>query len=394
MLTPYLPYPLVSGGQIRTYNLLKNLSKKHDITLFCLIKDEKETDYLQYLQPFCKKIQVFKRTFSPWALKNIINAAITSYPFVVTRNWVKEMKPAVARELESEHYDLIHAETFYMMPNIPETSIPVILVEQTIEYLGYQSYASKNRNPLLKPLFFIDINKIKYWEKYYWRNCNCLITMSEDDKKFIQSIDPEVKNIYVVANGVDIDWFDKVQKKLPQNPTILFVGTFKWLPNIEAVDYLVNQVWPLIKRQVPQARLHIVGNSPTAKALSYQQKDASITISGSVPDIRQAYAGAHILLAPVFSGKGTRFKILEAMATGTPAIGTSIALEGFGITPGRQAIVADDAAEMASAVQKVLTNTGMRRKLSDNGKKFVSRYFDWKSISESLDSIYQKVGRR
>ena len=328
MLTPYLPYPLLSGGQIRTYNLLKNLSRKHDITLFSLIKDEKEKQYLSELEKFCAKVQVFKRTFSPWDIRNVLRAGFTLYPFLVTRNLVDSTKTAVEEEIASQKYDLIHAETFYMMPNIPKTDVPVILVEQTIEYLGYQSYASTSKLWPLKPLLYIDILKIKYWEKHYWQSCNHLITMSEDDKQFIKSIAPSVKNIDVVANGVDIQWFDRIKKQLPSDPTFLFVGTFKWLPNSEAVEFLVEKVWPLIKKKISNAKLWIVGNAPTLKVFSYEKSDPTIKVTGGIPDIRDAYAKAHILLAPVFSGKGTRYKILEAMATGTPAVATSLAVEG------------------------------------------------------------------
>ena len=394
MLTPYLPFPLVSGGQIRTYNLLKSLSKKHQITLFCLIKDDKEKQYLKELEPFCTKIKVFKRTFSPWHIRNIFRAGFTLYPFLVTRNLVDETKGEVSREIAENHYDLIHAETFYMMPNIPKTDIPVILVEQTIEYLGYQSYASKSKLWPIKPLLYLDILKIKYWEKYYWQSCNRLITMSEDDKKFIQSIAPKVKNIDVVANGVDMDWFKKIKKKLPKDPTVLFVGTFKWLPNSEAVEFLAEKVWPILKKLVPNIKLWIVGNTPTAKVFSYEKNDSSIKVTGGIPDIRDAYAGSHVLLAPVFSGKGTRYKILEAMATGTPAIGTSIALEGFGITPGKEAIVANTAADMARAVAKVISDKKVQEQLSKNGLEFVSKSYDWKSISETLNEIYQEVGQK
>jgi len=391
MLTPYLPFPLLSGGQIRSYNLIKNLSAKHDITLFALIKDEAEKKYLPELSKYCRKIEVFKRTFSPWHPKNILRAGFSLYPFLVTRNLVSGTKEAVEKEIQENHYDLIHAETFYMMPNIPKNPIPVILVEQTIEYLGYQSYADKSNRPFLKPLFAIDILKIKLWEKHYWESCNFLITMSEDDKQFIKSVAPNVKNIDVVANGVDVNWFNQTRKKLPENPTILFVGTFKWLPNSEAVDFLVNEVWPLIKIKMPLASLLIVGNSPTAKALSYQQSDPSITVTGGIPDIRDAYAKAHVLLAPVFSGKGTRYKILEAMATGTPAIGTKIALEGLDITPGKQAIVANSAQDMANSVYKVVSDVKLQKRLAEAGKEFVAKKYDWKTISQKLDGIYRQV---
>lgn len=394
MLTPYLPYPLLSGGQIRTYNLLKNLSKQHQITLFSLIKDEKEKAYLSELKKFCTNIQVFKRTNSPWHPKNILRAGFTLYPFLVTRNLVDGTKKAVEQEIANNHYDLIHAETFYMMPNIPKTEIPVILVEQTIEYLGYQSYASKSKLWPIRPLLLLDILKIKYWEKYYWQSCNHLITMSEDDMEFIKSIAPSVKNIDVVANGVDTSWFNQVQKKLPENPTILSVGTFKWLPNLEAVEFLVEKVWPLVKKSLPKAKLWIVGNAPTAKIYGYEKKDSSIKVTGGIPDIRDAYASAHILLAPVFSGKGTRYKILEAFATGTPAVATTIAVEGLGITPGKHAIVANTAKDMAESVVNLLANKKQQTELAKQGKEFVAKNYDWQNISEKLNKIYLTVGKK
>jgi len=139
MITPYLPYPLVSGGQIRTYNLLKNLAPKHQITLASFIREDAERKYLNELMPFCRKIIIFKRR-KAWSPVNIILAGITPFPFLVSIYFDISVRSKIKRELESENYDLIHAETFYVMPNIPQTKIPIFLVEQVIEYLVYQSF--------------------------------------------------------------------------------------------------------------------------------------------------------------------------------------------------------------------------------------------------------------
>src|SRR5690606_6532171 len=100
--------------------------------------------------------------------KNIFKAVFSSYPFLVIRNHVPETIGAIRAELAQEQYDLIHAETFYMMPHLPQNNIPTILVEQTIEYLGYESYAKK-AFPILRPFLNRDIRKIKQWERYYWK---------------------------------------------------------------------------------------------------------------------------------------------------------------------------------------------------------------------------------
>lgn len=392
MLTPYLPYPLLSGGQIRTYNLLKKLAKSYEVTLFALIKEDSERQYIPELEKYCAKVRVFKRSQKPFTLRNILKTAFSSYPFLVMRNHVPETIKAVEEELGSEHYDLIHAETFYMMPHIPATTTPTILVEQTIEHLGYESYAKRVRWPFLKPFLSFDIAKIKHWEKLYWNNCTKLIVMSEGDKAYISQFVDNPKKIEVVSNGVDTDWFAQKKKHLPEHPTILSVGTFKWLPNVEAVTFLVEQVWPLIKAQIPQAKLWIVGNAPTKEVFNYQKKDSSITVTGGIPDIRDAFNGAHILVAPVFSGKGTRYKILEAMASETPIVASEIAVEGLGVEDGVHVLTSNTAAGIASSVVKLLKNSGLRERLAKHGRKFVHDHYDWKHISEKLDMIYQELG--
>jgi glycosyltransferase involved in cell wall biosynthesis len=393
MLTPYLPYPLLSGGQIRTYNLLKKLAHKHEITLFALIKNEAEKQHIAELEKYCTKVRVFKRSEKPFTVKNVLKAIFSSYPFLVARNHVPETISAIKAELSQEKYDLIHAETFYMMPHLPENNIPTILAEQTIEYLGYESYAKK-AHPILRPFLKIDIQKIKRWEKHYWRLSDKLIVMSKEDKAFIGRQIKADGKIEVVANGVDSAWFDELKRKLPNTPTILSVGTFKWLPNVEAVDFLVQKIWPHLVKLVPNAKLLIVGNAPTKKVLQYGKADKNITVQGRIPDIRQAFKTSHVLVAPVFSGKGTRYKILEAMASGTPVVASEIAAEGLDVKLGTHLLASNSAEIMAEYIAKLLNDRVLWQKLSINGRQFVQQNFDWQSISEKLDMIYQTLGKK
>jgi glycosyltransferase involved in cell wall biosynthesis len=392
MLTPYLPYPLLSGGQIRTYNLLKKLAKKHEITLFALIKDESEKAYIGELEKYCHQVRVFKRSRTPFTLKNILKTAFSSYPFLVIRNQSLTARAAIKEELVNRQYDLIHAETFYMMPHLPELKIPSILVEQTIEYLGYENYAKKA--PLfLRPILNLDVNKIRSWEKHYWQEADQLIVMSSEDKKFIATELGREDKIAVVANGVDNHWFEQIPRKKTSNPTILSVGTFKWLPNREAVEFLVEKIWPLVKKQINNVRLKIVGNAPSRKVLTYGDNDPNIDVAGQVDDIRYAFKSADLLLAPVFSGKGTRYKILEAMACSTPVVASEIAVEGLNVKNGVHVLTSNDAKELARLTIKVLSDKQLWQKLSKNGKQFVKDNYDWQEISQKLDAIYQKIGK-
>lgn len=392
MLTPYLPYPLHSGGQIRTYNLLKKLSKKHEITLYALIKDEAEKQFIPALTSFCQ-VKVFKRSSKPFTLNNILKTGFSSFPFLVIRNHVPALRDQLRQELRDQHaYDLIHAETFYMMPHLPQTKIPILLAEQTIEYLGYESYAAK-ANPLLRPFLHIDIHKLRRWEHYFWNHCQQMIVMSEEDKTYVRQFVSTQIPIDVVANGVDSRWFAQKPRSESKLPTILFVGTFRWLPNVEAVRFLAKEVWPHVTRSLPHAQLHIVGAHPSAEILALQNS-AQIQVIGNVPDIREAFNTAHVLAAPVFSGKGTRYKILEALAAGTPVLATSTAVEGLGIQPDTHALVRNDAESFAETLVKLLQNPSLRNRLRQAGLTFVKTHFDWQLIAKNLDAIYYSMGNR
>lgn len=391
MLTPYLPYPLLSGGQIRTYNLLKNLSKKHEITLVSYIRKNGERQYLPKLKQYCHDVKVFNRR-PAWHIKNILAASLSPYPLLVTLYLSRKFQHAIKKELQTKKYDLIHAETFYMMPNIPKTHIPILLAEQTIEYLAYQNFAQSSPFLPFKPFLYLDVYKIKYWEKQYWKQASRLITMSQEDKDFIiKELRKEVP-IDVVANGVDIAFFSKTKKNLPQNPTVLFVGTFKWLPNKDAVEFLVEKIWPKVLAELPTAKLLIVGFSPSTKIQHYAY-NSSISVKGNVSDIREAYGNSHVLLAPIRSGKGTRYKILEAMATGTPIVATHLAVEGIGIQNNLHALVADTPEGLAGKTIQVLKNKKLQDDLAAKSRELVKRNYNWSTISKTLDTIYNILGK-
>jgi len=386
MLTPYLPYPLYSGGQIRTYNLLKNLAQKHEITLFSLIKTKEERKYISELEKFCRKVEVFKRSERPWTLKNILRTGFGFYPFLVVRNLSSEEKRAVAKKLKEEKFDLIHAETFYVMPNIPQTSVPILLVEQTIEFLVYQHFV-ETTSPLLRFFLSVDVLKIKFWEKHFWKKANKVVAMSEADNKIMRR---EVSNldVAIIPNGVDIDFFSKVKREKGEE-RVLFVGNFKWLQNKEAVGVLVEKVWPKVIQKIKGASLSIVGRYPTPKIKSYAGK--SITILENVKDIRKAYQAADLLLAPIFGPGGTRYKILEAMAAGLPVVTTPWGIEGLGARDGWEVIIREDPSGLAEAVVKILTDRVLYQKLAKAGKKFVEENYNWRIISSKLDRLYEEV---
>ena len=388
MLTPYLPYPLMSGGQTRSFNLIKNLSEKHEITLFSLIKDEKEKENILKLLEYCKKVAVFKRSKSPWTLRNILLTGFGPYPFLVIRNLSSEEKEAIKKELSEEKYDLIHAETFYVMPHIPKTFVPVLLVEQTIEYLVYNHFVEEQAPKLLRPILRLDVLKLKYWETHFWKRAKKVVVMSGSDKKEMERLSPGL-SIDIVPNGIDINYFSKKVKKEGSVKKILYVGNFTWLQNTEAVKILVGSVWPKIKKSVSKVMLWIVGTHMSDEIRKLASGDIEVT--EGLEDIRDAYKNASVLVAPIKGPGGTRLKILEAMASSLPVVTTSVGAEGLGVSDNNEALIRDGLDNLADAAIKVLKDVSLANRLGKSGRDFVEENYTWDKSADKLDKIYKEV---
>ena len=391
MLTPYLPYPLLTGGQTRSYNLIKRLSNLgNQITLFCLVKNEKEKKYVSELEKYCTSVCVFKRPEKPWTLTNILRTSLSVYPFLVIRNWASGEKKAIEEILRKEDFDLIHAETFYVMPHIPQTKIPILLVEQTIEYLVYKHFADEFRLFPLKPFLYFDVNKLKFWEKKFWSRAQKVAAMSEEDKKTMKFQLPPL-DVDIVPNGVDATYFSKKLKNRSIKPVVLYLGNFTWLQNREAVKVLIDKIWPVIKKEIPDSSLWIIGKD--AKNFFSNLESPQIRVD-EVEDVREIYQQATVLVAPIYGGGGTRYKNFEAFASGLPVVTTSIGIRGTDAKDGFCVIIRDKPEDIASAAIELIKNPDISGEIAKNAKEMVFSKYNWDQISQKLSLIYKELGKK
>ncbi len=389
MLTPYLPYPPSSGGQIRSYNLIKQLSKYHEITLCSLIKFDSEEKYINGLKPFCKNIHVFKRAKKPWTISNIFNTGFSAFPFLVIRNFSKEQKTALESIIKSEKFDLIHAETFYVSPHIPKTDIPTVLVDQTIEYQVYRHYVNNFRIPFLRPLLLIDVMKIRFWETYFWKKAARVVAVSERDASIMKNLVHGLK-VTVVPNGVGEDLIADV--KLHYKKTILFMGNYAWLQNIEAARILCKDIFPKILEKIPDCKLIIAGQNTSKisdlKSDHVELKDFAVD---DIASVKKAYQENGIMVAPLYGPGGTRLKILAAMASKMPVVTTEIGSEGIDAKNLEAIVVAKDGQDLADMAVKVLTDKKLYEKIAENARKLVEEKYAYSSIAKKLSNVYEEV---
>ncbi len=390
MLTPYLPYPLLTGGQTRSYNLIKRLSSLgHEITLFCLVKNGGERKHVGELEKYCESVQVFNRAEKPWTLKNILKTGLSLYPFLVVRNWAKGERLAIEKKLASQKFDLIHAETFYVMPHIPATKIPILLVEQTIEYLVYNHYAENYPFLLLRPFLYFDVFKMKYWEKKFWDQASKVAAMSKEDKQIMLSQSQNL-DVDIVPNGVDSNFFNKKITNRLKDPIVLYVGNFTWLQNREAVKVLIDKVWPRIKSEVSGVKIWIIGKDAQKFFPNLSTKDIRVE---RVDDVREVYQQATVLVAPIHGGGGTRYKNFEAFASGLPVVTTTIGIGGTNAIDGRDVIIRDSPEDIAKAAVELIKNPDLAKILAENAKNLVKEKYDWDPIAKKLSNIYEELGK-
>ena len=388
IVSSYLPFPLHSGGHIRLYNLIKNLSKNHVITLICEKRDYQTEEDVKSLEKICKKVITVPRR-KQWSLGNIIKTGFSTDPFLLVGHKSEEMKLAIKDELVREVYDLIHVETFYVFQNLPKVSVPVVLVEHNVEYLVYKRYLDL-ASPILKPLLYIDVMKIKNKEKIAWKKADKLVAVSNLEKKIIKRPDT-----VIVPNGVDTEEFKfRSFQEIPFEKRILFIGNFKWIQNKDAVEFILKDIWPNILRKLEElnkkldVKLWIVGKNIPSDIKDLSKGKSIILDENNKEDTPQIFKKAYVLLAPLRVGGGTSYKILEAMASGAAVVTTHLGTEGLEAKNNVHVLASEDSFELANQVCDFLIDHSLYRRLTINARKLVEEKYDWKVISQKLEEVY------
>jgi glycosyltransferase involved in cell wall biosynthesis len=315
MITPYVPYPPASGGQIRTLNLLKHLHKTHYVTLVALSKNPHDQTYIDNLREFCDEVHICERPAKPWQIKNILKWIVSTKPFLVVRNYSPQARRTVEELLNNDEYDVIHCETFYVMPHVPATDVPILLVEQTIELEVYKHFVD-SRPFWMRPFLNIDIAKLRYWEAFYWRKAELVATVSEEDKQRVTFLEPSIIPI-IVPNGAGADMLiEKLPTKTTKDPVLLFQGNFSWLQNIEAALYLINNIVPELIKTYPNMTLKIAGQQ-ASKVPAHPNVQIIEIANDDVKTVKDLYLSSTLFFSSYFrtwwneaenpSGHGVRF---------------------------------------------------------------------------------------
>jgi glycosyltransferase involved in cell wall biosynthesis len=381
-------YPLTSGGSIRSFNLLTESAKYNEITLINLTRPGNNKEQFNALSKYCKKIIEIPFIPKRHKIVRLLDKLIWNRSSEIALLDSKEMHRAIRSAIANDNFDIVLGSSMYAMLFANEfKNIPIIMLEQNAEYLIIERRA-KTALGIHRYLQLKEAHNFKLFEAAALRKAVCTIAVSDIDAVLLKDLAPEA-NIRVVPNGVDTKYFEHVNE-LKQEQEIVFVGTMGYYPNIDAITWFYNSIWPLILQEEPKTRLSIIGNAPASVAALFKDKP-NVDFHGMVPDIRPFLTKAAVSIVPIRIGSGTRVKILDAMSMKKAIVTTTIGCEGIKVTDKYDIIIADKEDDFAKAVLNLLKHENLRIQLGNNARATVEKLYSWESISKIQQSVFNEV---
>jgi len=378
------PYPLNSGKRIRTFNLVKALSRYNSITYLAYGHERSDSfDYLMAhgITPIAVSppnlrqhgIRFYGRLFA-----NLFSA----YPYIVTSHYTRRFHRLLARTASSGAFDLVICEWTPYAIFIKDLKAPKkIIVAHNIESSIWRRYESNETNPLRKAYISLQRSKVERFERrcFGWADGATAVSAADAEQLAATGAGYPVE---VIDNGVDTEYYCRQQGEIDAN-MLVFTGAMDWRPNQDAAVYFVNEILPLIRRRRPDTTVAFVGRNPSRKVIDLGSTEG-VTVTGTVDDVRPYIARAAVYIVPLRVGGGSRLKILEAMAMKKAIVSTDVGVEGLHVTADENILVAGEARAFARSVIRCLEDETLRGRLGDNGRRMVEQKYRWDLLGEKL----------
>lgn len=396
-LTPDLPYPPQQGAAIRSYQFISRLSSKHEIHLLSFAEKEPEPDSLAHLQNYCRRVEVVPAPpRSNW--DRLRTLFFSQEPDMATRRASPHFKSRLESFLMSEKFDIVQVESLEMAPYITTVrrkraeGLPRIIFDDlNVEYLLQRRAWETDLAlpPRWGEAFYslIQWQRLILYERAMLQLSDGVLAVSQRDAEHLQQLSSS-SQIGVVGNGVDTSFY--LPGEQGEEKGLVFVGKMDFRPNIDAVLWFTEKVWPRIKQRKPKTQFWVVGRNLSPR-LQHLKRDPQIIITGPIPDVRPYLAQAAVVVIPLRMGSGTRLKILEAMAMGKAIVSTSLGGEGIALQSGQEVLIADTPHEFAHKTLQLLESREERKKLGTAARRLVEEKYDWQAVIPRLEEFYAQI---
>jgi glycosyltransferase involved in cell wall biosynthesis len=386
--------PVDTGGKIRSFNILRELAANHEVTLLTYYGGKRDEDYERDIGArFPGAVTIHTAAPDGTRLEramDYLRRLPRSAPYAVTKFYSPDAEQWLKRKLNKRRFDAAICDFLSATLNFPEhLEIPTVLFQHNVESVLWRRQAAHEPNWAQRLAFAVEAAKMARYERRAVNRFHHVIAVSEQDREQMACMTSAAR-ISVVPTGVDLTQFTATRAERAARPVIVFVGSMDWEANIDGVDYFCRDVWPQVKRAVPDATLRLVGRNPHARVSRWA--DDSIMITGTVASVVEHYEAAMVNIVPLRIGGGTRLKIYEAMAMGKATVSTSIGAEGLDVEDGRDILIADDADEFARAIIELVHDDARRRRIEDAAARKAAQY-DWSIIAGRFADILASVSK-
>ena len=393
VVSPEIPFPPVGGGQLRTYHLVRALATRHDVTFVGFTYDSTPESAPFPLQVVCVPWEwpdLYRQMYygdaisSQRASERLANKI--DEPWFVSCLQSPPMEETL-RRVARDGFDLAlieHTNMARFLPALPRNTPKVLDLVDVHTLMAQRTAESKSGNEKVEASREAD--RTLRFERAVASQCTLCLTCSGLEAFAVRRW-LGTENVLAIPNGVDTSFFAPTEDR-PTSGYLLFTGRMDYEPNIESVQYFGTEMLPLIRREIPEAKLHIVGANPTAEVNRLISE--SVTVHGYVPDMRPYFRSAEVVVVPLLCGGGTRVKVLEAAASGKAIVSTPLGVEGLEFSHGEDLVVAQSGSDFAGAVIALARDQARRRQLGRRARQ-ASLQYDWDTIGTRLCALLESL---
>lgn len=391
-LSSWFPFPQDNGSKIRIHNLLKAISIRHDITLLAFAYGTAQPDLHTEVNSYCKNVRLI--SCDP-VLENQVNSVrrfLSLRP--VSSRPIGKMMSLVQKEITENEFDVVIASTDVMAVYALNTGQDVTKIlelhNSLTRWMRERFY--QHTNWPQKARCWLTWKKAQVYESKLFNSFDLVTMVSHQDKtEPMLRIGLDSRHIHVVANGVDCQSYRPMSLPVQAN-TLIYNGAITYSANFDAVSYFLQEILPLIRQTVPDVLVKVTGSISNVD-ISKLSLDRNVQFTGFVDDIRPLVGRATACVAPIREGGGTRLKILEAMALGTPVVATSKAAEGLEVVDGKHILLADNPEEFSEKTIRLLFDSRLRESIVQNARQLVEKKYDWQDIGRLFAALVEKTNQ-
>ena len=382
--------PVDTGGKIRSYHLLRHLAASNDVTLLSYYGGERDAAYEQDIRSHFPEAEVIWTGIPSASALHYLRHLPSPVPYAVRKFTSNRVRRRVAAWLDERRFDVAVCDFLSASLNFPSVaSTPCVLFQHNVESLLWRRQADHEPNLLKRLAFSIEAGKMARYERATVARFAHVIAVSEHDRQAMRAM-TGADRVSTVPTGVDVDHYAALAATAAERPVVTFLGSMDWEGNIDAVESFCREAWPAISAAVPAAEFRIVGRNPHPRVLKLAS--ASVTVTGTVPDVNDHLKESAVLVVPLRIGGGTRLKIFEAMAAGRAVVSTSVGAEGLDVSDGHDIVLADTSSRLAEAVIGLLNDPARRASIGRAAAASAARH-DWRAAARQMDAILRRAAR-